>query len=89
MRSFFSSLVFAILMFSMNGCKKATTTTIVDNPPGNTGTGLIDPATLKGSLVFQSNFEPPCAVTPINATTDKISGKDALLGSSNDWDAWE
>lgn len=50
---------------------------------------LIDPATLKGSLVFQSNFEPPCAVVPINATTDRITGKDALLGSSNDWDALE
>ena len=46
MRIFFSSLAFALLMFSMNGCKKATTTTPVVNPPGNTGTGLIDPATL-------------------------------------------
>ena len=89
MRIFFSSLAFALLMFSINGCKKATTTTPVVNPPANNGGGLLDPATLKGSLVFQSNFEPPCAVVPINATTDRISGKDAQLGSSNDWDALE
>ena len=89
MRSFFQCFFFAILILSLDGCKKSTTTTPVVNPPANTGTGLIDPATLKGSLVFQSNFEPPCAVVPINATTDRISGKDAQLGSSNDWDALE
>jgi hypothetical protein len=87
MRPFLYCFFLAGLVFSLVGCKKTSTTTPVSNPPANTGTGLIDPATLKGSMVFQSNFEPPCAVVPINATTDKITGKDALLGSSNDWDA--
>ena len=74
MRSFFSCFSFVVLMFSLNGCRKASTKTPVVNPPANSGTGLIDPSTLKGSMVFQSNFEPPCAVVPINATTDKITG---------------
>jgi hypothetical protein len=87
MTSFFHYFAFAILLLSAESCKKSSTTTPIVIPPTNTGTGLIDPATLKGSLVFQSNFEPPCAVVAINATTDKISGKDAVLGTSNDWDA--
>lgn len=80
------SLVFACLVL---GCSKPKTTSAVTNPPVTPTNPLIDPATVKGSLVFQSNFEPPCAVVAINATTDKITGADGMLGSNNNWDALE
>lgn len=89
MRPYVKFFAFAVLLSSSISCKKSSITTPVVNPPANTGTGLIDPATLKGSLVFQSNFEPPCAVVAINATTDKITGADGMLGSNNNWDALE
>ena len=83
------SLPTVFLGRSMLACKKTSTPVQVINPPVTTVPELIDPATLKGSLVFQSNFEPPCGVVPINATTDRMTGKDALMGSNNDWDALE
>jgi hypothetical protein len=69
-------------------CKKSTAQSPA--PPTTSPGGLIDPATLKGTLVFQSGFEPSCQIIP-NGTngTDRIIGKDATLSSNNDWDALE
>lgn len=80
--------LFALMMAVGVSCKKSTAQSPVtpSTPPG----GLIDPATLKGALVFQSGFEPNCQIIP-NGTngTDRIIGKDATLSSNNDWDALE
>ena len=72
---------------SLTACSKATIPTPTTiTPPTNT-VSLLDPATLKGSLMFQSNFELPCAIVPSSSITEKITGKDGLLGTNNDWDA--
>jgi len=80
--------VFALLMAVGVSCKKSTAQSPA--PPTTSPGGLIDPATLKGTLVFQSGFEPSCQIIP-NGTngTDRIIGKDATLSSNNDWDALE
>ena len=82
------SICAGILMMAAVSCKKSTAQS--PTPPDTSGTGLIDPASLKGTLVFQSGFEPSCQIIP-NGTngTDRIIGKDATLASNNDWDALE
>ena len=78
--------VLVLLMAVCVSCKKSTAQSPV--PPTTSPGGLIDPATLKGTLVFQSGFEPSCQIIP-NGTngTDRIIGRDATLSSNNDWDA--
>lgn len=66
-------------------CKKATPT----SPPSDTSNVLIDPNTLKGSLVFQSNFEASSQIIPYGAVNDRIIGTDASLASNSSWDALE
>lgn len=66
-------------------CKKATPT----SPSSDTSNVLIDPNTLKGSLVFQSNFEASSQIIPYGAVNDRIIGTDASLASNSSWDALE
>jgi hypothetical protein len=79
--------ILSFTIFATISCSKSTlpnpTTVVPPSPPGT----LIDPTTLKGSLMFQSNFEIPCSIVPNSSTTEKIIGKDALLGTNNSWDA--
>lgn len=69
----------------LSSCKKETPT----SPPPDTSNGLIDPNTLKGSLVFQSNFEASSQIIPYGAVNDRIIGTDASLASNSSWDALE
>ena len=67
-------------------CRKsaAAAVTPVDSTPA-----LLDPATLKGAMVFQSNFEHPCRIVPFGTVNDRITGVDASLTGLQDWDALE
>lgn len=48
-----------------------------------------DPTTLKGPMVFQSNFEAGCSIVPYGSVNDRIIGKDNSLSTLSDWDMLE
>lgn len=79
------ALLVLFLLLSILACRKssggATSDPVTPPPP--------DPATLKGPMVFQSNFEAGCSIVTFGTTNDRITGRDNSLASLNDWDALE